>query len=168
MNTLDLRPPAPPVDAADLGTVPNWAGRHALPPDANLEPAAILDHLRASDPATAQRLQAAVERFPMVGGRFGGFELVAIIGRGTFGRVYLARQADLADRYVALKVSADLAGESQTLARLQHTNIVPIYSAHRADWFHAVCMPFFGVTTLPHLLRKFRGNPTLPTTGRQL
>ena len=117
--------------------------------------------VRLDGPAVPSALLDCTPRdfveLPEVGRPFLGFYLLAELGRGTFGRVYLARQGDLADRYVALKVSADLAGESQTLARLQHTNIVPIYSAHRADWFQAVCMPFFGVTTLAHLLRRFRG-----------
>ena len=113
-------------------------------------------------------MQHAIDQLPVVGQRFAGFELVAVLGRGTFGRVYLASQGDLADRFVALKISPDLTGESRTLARLQHTNIVPIYSVHRVDSFQAVCMPFFGATTLGHLLARYRGRATLPSTGRQL
>src|SRR5437763_564576 len=173
MSTLDMRPLAPPEPqdadpAADVGTVRNWAGIPALPPEVNLEPVAILDHLRESNPSAAARLRKALDRFPPVGAELAGFYLAAVLGRGTFGRVYLARQGELADRFVALKVSTDLAGESQTLARLQHTNIVPIYSAHRAGVFQAVCMPFFGVPTLADLLRRFRGNTAVPATGRQL
>src|SRR5438309_2299992 len=44
----------------------------------------------------------------------------------------------------------------------------PIYSVHRTAPFQAVCMPFFGATTLAHLLRRFRGNTAVPSTGRQL
>ncbi|AMV26908.1 Serine/threonine-protein kinase PknB [Gemmata sp. SH-PL17] len=156
------------ADPADIGTIRNWTGEAGLPPEASLEPVALIDHLRASDPATAERLRAAIDRFPRVNSHFAGFDLAAVLGRGTFGRVYLARQGELADRFVALKVSADLAGESQTLARLQHTNIVPIYSVHREGPFQAVCMPFFGVATLAHLLHRFRGNTAVPATGRQL
>src|SRR5262245_44557095 len=57
-----------------------------------------------------------------------GFELLTTLGEGAFGRVYLARQADLAGRLVALKVSSEAVGEAQLLAQLLHTNIVPIYS----------------------------------------
>jgi serine/threonine protein kinase len=81
---------------------------------------------------------------------------VAELGRGTFGKVYLARQGDLADRPVALKVAVDLHGESQALAQLQHTNIVPSYSMHRAGPFHAVCMPYLGRTTLAYLRMALR------------
>ena len=74
--------------------------------------------------------------------RFLGFRLCSELGRDAFGRVFLAQQGDLADRPVALKVSADVAGESHVLARLQHTNVVPIFSVHRRGPLQAVCMPF--------------------------
>ncbi|QJX00902.1 protein kinase domain-containing protein [Frigoriglobus tundricola] len=161
------RPPEP--GPADVGTLRNWSPEFgAVPPNASLEPDVSGHDLRLGDPITANRLRDALGRFPPVGSQFAGFQLVAVLGRGTFGRVYLARQGELADRFVALKVSADLTGESQILARLQHTNIVPIFSTHRVPPFQAVCMPFFGVTTLAHLLHRFRGSTAVPATGRQL
>ena len=45
--------------------------------------------------------------FPEVGGGFLGFRLIDEVGRGAFGRVYLATQGDLADRPVVLKVTAE-------------------------------------------------------------
>src|SRR5947199_2842528 len=107
-------------------TVRNWVA--APVPSAvhvDSEPAAILRDLDDRDPAKADRLRDAIRRFPAVGTSLAGFHLVALLGKGAFGRVYLARQGALAERYVALKVSADLSGESHTLAQLQHTNIVP-------------------------------------------
>jgi len=168
MSTLKAAP-ATPVSAdqlppEDVATVRNWVGSKSAPPqDATPVP-------DAAQPASsaAERLQRAIDQLPVVGQSFAGFELVAVLGRGTFGRVYLARQGDLADRFVALKISTDLTGESRTLARLQHTNIVPIYSVHRVPPFQAVCMPFFGATTLNHLLARYRGRAALPATGRQL
>src|SRR5581483_1713279 len=82
-------------------------------------------------------------------------QLVAELGRGAFGRVFLARQRDLAHRPVALKVTVDLLQEDQKLAQLQHTNVVPIYSAHRAGTLQAVCMPYFGAATLADVLQAF-------------
>jgi eukaryotic-like serine/threonine-protein kinase len=111
------------------------------------------------------RVKAAL---PEPGTAFLGFRLVEELGRGAFGRVYLARQGDLAGRAVALKVACDIAGESQTLAQLQHTNIVPIYSFHRVGPFQAVCMPFFGRTTLAHVVRHISDRPTLPSSGKEL
>ena len=100
-----------------------------------------LDLFRAihqADPPAARRLADATLALPDTGDVFQGFRLEAELGRGAFGRVFLARQAVLADRYVAVKITAAeaiggvSADESQTLAQLQHTNIVPIHSVHSA------------------------------------
>lgn len=82
------------------------------------------------------------------GERLGGFEIVRLIGRGAFARVYLAKQHGLADREVVIKVSTRSFHEPQKLARLQHTNIVPLFSAHEVDGLHVLCMPFLGERTL--------------------
>jgi eukaryotic-like serine/threonine-protein kinase len=124
--------------------------------------------LDAADPEAARLLAQALTALPEAESTFLDFRLVAELGRGAFGRVYLARQGDLADRWVALKISVDVAGESQTLAQLQHTNIVPIYSIHQAGMFQAVCMPYFGPTTLADLLHDLRQRGTLPTSGKDL
>ncbi len=92
--------------------------------------------------------------FPEAGQTIGGFYLVEELGRGAFARVFLARERHLADRPVALKVSRRGSREPQTLARLQHTHIVPVYS-HQADGatgLHLLCMPYFGRVTLARVL----------------
>ncbi len=94
-----------------------------------------------------------------------GFTLEEELGAGAFGRVFLARQADLASRAVAVKLSAKLVQESQTLARLQHTNIVPVYSVHRVGRFHALVMPFLGRATLADLIRSFDRSGGPPASG---
>src|SRR5579883_923628 len=132
------------------------------------EHAAVFDELHLLDPGAAVELARALTTMPRVGGEFLGFALLAELGRGAFGRVYLARQGDLADRLVVLKIVPHLSGESRTLAQLQHTHIVPIYSVHRADPFQAVCMPFFGTTTLADILKDLRSRPALPASGTYL
>jgi serine/threonine protein kinase/Tfp pilus assembly protein PilF len=97
-----------------------------------------------------------------------GFHLVQELGRGAFGRVFLARQPGLANRPVALKVSTDLFEESQTLAQLQHSHIVPIYSVHQSGPLQAVCMPYFGATTLVDVLKDLGASPSLPESGKAL
>ncbi|APW60731.1 protein kinase domain-containing protein [Paludisphaera borealis] len=92
--------------------------------------------------------------FPEAGQVVAGFELVEELGRGSFARVFLAREIHLADRLVALKLSLRGSREPQTLARLQHTHIVPVYS-HRVDPesdLNLLCMPYFGRVTLAQIL----------------
>jgi serine/threonine protein kinase/predicted Zn-dependent protease len=92
--------------------------------------------------------------FPEAGETIAGFCLVEELGRGAFARVFLARERQLADRQVALKVTRKGSREPQALARLQHTNIVPVHS-HRVDsatGLHLLCMPYFGRITLARVL----------------
>ncbi len=95
-------------------------------------------------------------RHPTVGDTLFGFKLVAELGRGAFARVFLAHQEALADRPVAVKVTLRPTREAQRLARLQHTNVVPVYSVHDADSVQAICMPYLGRTTLADLVRAYR------------
>lgn len=107
------------------------------------------------------------DRMPTVGDTIPpGFVLEEELGAGAFGRVFLARQADLASRPVAVKLSAKLVQESQTLARLQHTNIVPVYSVHRVGRFHALVMPFLGRATLADLIRSLDHTSGPPASGK--
>jgi serine/threonine protein kinase/predicted Zn-dependent protease len=91
-----------------------------------------------------------------------GYQIVDELGRGSVGRVYLAEQADLANRRLAIKVSPRPLGEAQTLARLQHTHIVPVFAAHRVGGFQVLVMPYLGGTTLADVLAVATG-PGQPT-----
>ena len=83
--------------------------------------------------------QQAVEADALPPGEnWGDFRLIRQIGHGGFGRVYLAHDDALA-REIALKVvrprnAADLATalrEGQMLARVQHRNVVSVFSARQ-------------------------------------
>ena len=100
-----------------------------------------------------------------MGSEFLGFRLLAELGAGTFGRVYLASQENLADRHVVLKIAPHLFDEPRTLAQLQHNHIVPIYSVHEWGDFQAVCMPFLGMTTLADVLSDLKERPAMPESG---
>ncbi|MFO0809772.1 MAG: protein kinase [Gemmataceae bacterium] len=131
--------------------------------EANVEPRAT--HVVNLDPVTVWSGAAA----PCVGDVIPpGFVLESELGTGTFGRVFLARQAELAGRAVAVKLSTRMAGESQILARLQHTNIVPIYSIHRVGAYHALVMPFLGRSTLANLIDAFRHSGEQPASGMEV
>lgn len=60
------------------------------------------------------------------GERIDDFDLLARLGEGAFAKVYLARQNSM-QRLVALKVSADRGSEPQTLAQLDHDQVVRVY-----------------------------------------
>src|SRR5947209_3244438 len=98
------------------------------------------------------------------------FRLRSELGRGAFARVFLAEQGDLAGRPVVLKCTTIEGSEPQTLAQLQHTNIVPIYSAHedREAGLRAVCMPYFGGATLSRVLQVLWGKAECPLQGAEL
>ncbi|QDT97108.1 serine/threonine-protein kinase [Gimesia aquarii] len=54
------------------------------------------------------------------------FELLTLLGKGAFAKVYQARQTSM-QRIVALKISEDSSSEPQTLAQLDHDNIVRVF-----------------------------------------
>jgi serine/threonine protein kinase/Tfp pilus assembly protein PilF len=127
-------------------------------------------------PSLARSLDAAVNghsrilRLPEVGDTLFGFHLRYPLGRGAFARVFLAEQSDLAGRPVVLKVSAIEGSEPQTLAQLQHTNIVPIHSVHEDDLagLRAVCMPYFGGASLSRILQQVWAQRSAPAQGAAL
>jgi eukaryotic-like serine/threonine-protein kinase len=124
--------------------------------------------LVAEGPSTWPDGPDGLAAFPEAGQTIAGFHLVEELGRGAFGRVFRAEERQLADRPVALKVTRAGSREPQTLARLQHTHIVPVHS-YRTDpatGLHLLCMPYLGRVTLARLLeaaglRSSRGGAAL-------
>jgi serine/threonine protein kinase/Flp pilus assembly protein TadD len=112
----------------------------------------------------------SLPHFPAVGESLGGFRLLAELGHGIRGRVYLATQPALADRPVVLKITTCDGGEHLSLARLQHTHIVPLYTVQ--DFLErnlrVLCMPYFGGATLSQILERLRGRPLDGLTGQNL
>ena len=93
------------------------------------------------DPTLSSNLPASFPSSDPV--NIGRYRVVRLLGRGGFGRVYLAHDDEL-DRDVAVKVPnidritapEDLESflvEGRILAKLEHPNIVPVYDAGRAE-----------------------------------
>ena len=82
--------------------------------------------------------------FPEAGSELGELRLLSELGRGGAGRVFLAAQPSLSDRLLAVKLTPRSGDEHLSLARLQHTHIVPLYlvlefpAAQSAGAVHAV------------------------------
>jgi len=107
--------------------------------------------------------------------RFGDFELLAELGRGGMGLVYQARQVSL-DRVVALKMilggrlapAADLArfrAESQSVARLDHPQIVPVHEVGELGGQPYFTMKYIAGTTLA---RRLAEGPMPPREAAEL
>jgi serine/threonine protein kinase len=92
--------------------------------------------------------------WPEPGQCFLGFSLLAELGRGTFGRVFLATEPALGNRLVAIKIAPQGGEEAEMLGRLQHPNIMPVYSVQEdpETGLTAVCMPYLGRATLCDIL----------------
>ena len=145
----------------DVAVDPAEFGRRF--PDLSPELELLLDCQRMMDPASNP---AAL---PEVGDDLAGFRLLAELGRGMHGRVFLASQLALAGRPVVIKVTPLGRDEHLSLARLQHMNIVPLYSEQvLADRpLQVLCMPFLGGATLAQVLDLLKGHDPARRTGSQ-
>ncbi len=109
--------------------------------------------------------RSVLESWPEVNDTVGGFKLLRVLGQGAFGKVFLGRQLDLAERPVVIKVTREATGESQRLASLHHTAIVPIYSVHAIGNHSALVMPFCGTATLAQAIRVWHRSGDPPSSG---
>jgi len=112
-------------------------------------------------------------RWPTPGEAFLGFQLLHELGRGAFGRVFLATEPALGGRRVAVKVAEHGAAEADTLAKLAHPGVTPVHSVQldEATGLTVVCMPYLGCATLRDLYdRAFpqEGLGTLPRQARTI
>jgi tetratricopeptide (TPR) repeat protein len=109
-------------------------------------------------------------RWPTVGHRLGDFFLLAELGHGAHGHVFLATQESLAGRPMVLKLIPLDGREHLSLARMQHTHIVPLYAVQddAARNLRALCMPYFGGATLAQVLHELAGTPPAQRSGRDL
>jgi len=94
------------------------------------------------------------------------FQVIAVLGRGAFGVVYLAWQQSLG-RQVALKVSPCVGQEGRTLARLDHPHIVRVHSESVRDGMRWLCMQYVPSIDLDHVLQQLKSRAAT-WTGQEL
>jgi len=97
------------------------------------------------------------------------FEVLSRLGEGAFARVYLARQKSM-QRRVAIKLSARQSDEPQTMAQLDHPNIVRVFDQRLLpdEDLHLVYMEFVPGGSLQALLDKVRRTPPAMRSGALL
>jgi serine/threonine protein kinase len=102
-----------------------------------------------------------------VGERIGDFDILQLLGEGSFAQVFLARQISL-DRQVALKVSAHHGSEARTLANLEHDHIVRIFaeSVDAERGLRLLCMQYVPGPTLERVIHRLRQHPAESWNGR--
>ncbi len=107
---------------------------------------------------------------PKAGDHLGSFRLLSELGRGASGKTYLAAEPALADRLVVLKIIPDDQEEHLSLARLQHTHIIPLFSEQTFPdrGLRVLCMPYLGGTSLERVLDEVAGIPPSQRCGRHL
>jgi hypothetical protein len=135
-------------DSAEL----DWTNS-AIPGSA--EYAHALADLYRSDGKGARRLAGALATLPRVDSEFVGFRLLAELGRGAFGCVFLAEPCQRSGGRVVLKVSADQFDDPPAQV-FRHPHIVPREPSRRSGDLQAVEMPCRGNTTLGQLLQQLR------------
>lgn len=113
--------------------------------------------------------QPDLEKLGGPGERLGDFELITELGRGSFGRVFLAQQLSL-NRPVALKISATISHEARALASLEHPHIVPVFgeSIDQERHLRLLCMRYIAGSTLERALKTLAGMPFAQRSGARL
>jgi serine/threonine protein kinase len=130
-------------------------------PDEGTDPADRATQRFGGEPAPAGE--------PEVGGEIDDFLLVDKLGEGAFAQVFLAHQKSL-HRTVALKISAARSEEAQTLAQLDHPNIVRVFDQRQVPGrgLHLLYMEYVPAGTLEPVIEMVKETPAAQRTGAKL
>lgn len=108
--------------------------------------------------------------YPEHGDQLGDLRIIHEIGRGSFGRTYVAIQQSLAQRPMVLKVTPLGQHEHLSLAKLQHMHIVPLYFEQviPARSYRVLGMPYLGGGSLARVLELLEPTPVSERQGCQI
>jgi len=123
-----------------------------------------MDDTVRTDP---MRVTQEIEIAP--GERLDDFDLLALLGEGQFAKVFLARQRSM-QRLVALKVSTSRGAEAETLAQLDHPNIVRVYDQRFLDakGVLLIYMSYLPGGTLLDVIERVKATPPAVRSGQLL
>jgi len=103
------------------------------------------------------------------GDKVDDFELLTLLGKGAFAQVFLARQVSM-ERLVALKIASCRGNESQTLAQLDHPNIVRVFDQrqNKEPSVHLLYMEVVPGGTLLEVVKRVRKLKSADRSGHVL
>ena len=124
-----------------------------------MDPALRSTFLRGETPSTSMHLSP--------GDTIDDFDILLTLGKGTFATVFLARQNSM-QRMVALKLSADHGSEPQTLAKLDHDNIIRVYDQRLfpAKSARLLYMQYAAGGTLSDIIRSLKDSTASEWNGK--
>ncbi len=124
-----------------------------------MDPALRSTFLRGETPSTSLHLSP--------GDTIDDFDILLTLGKGTFATVFLARQNSM-QRMVALKLSADHGSEPQTLAKLDHDNIIRVYDQRLfpAKSARLLYMQYAAGGTLSDIIRSLKDSTASEWNGK--
>lgn len=103
------------------------------------------------------------------GDTFDDFQLLNLLGKGSFASVYLARQISM-QRLVALKISVQASAEPQTLGQFDNEYIVRVYDQRflPEQDLHLLYMQYVPGGSLDEVLKHLRTIPIAERSGSDL
>lgn len=103
------------------------------------------------------------------GDTFDDFQLLNLLGKGSFASVFLARQISM-QRLVALKISVQASAEPQTLGQFDNEYIVRVYDQRflPEQDLHLLYMQYVPGGSLDEVLKHLRENPQENRSGSDL
>jgi serine/threonine protein kinase len=92
--------------------------------------------------------------WPKAGEDFGPFYVLEEIGFGAIARIYICLESELGNRPVVVKATPLPTFEASILGKLNHENIIPVYSTGRVEErdLYYLSMPYCGRSTLADLV----------------
>lgn len=124
---------------------------HSDPEDVLKTPGTLTSAGSPASPSAPGSARPAA--WPAPGARVGDFNLLRQMGKGAFGRVFLALE-EPTTRHVVVKLTRQKCDEAKVLGKVGHGNVVSVLSAPHdvASGLYLIVMPFLGTATFEDLL----------------